>query len=100
MASYQDDPSYGEMWKKLKEGNPDPGVRQGRGKLVKDGKWLVPRAILHEVVEHLHDFFHVGTEGVEKMLETLKAQIQSPKLVDIQPDDLEELHALRGEQAL
>ena len=35
------------------------------------------------MVEHLYELFHVGTQGVEKMLEILNTTIQSPKLVEV-----------------
>ena len=43
------------------------------GKLVKDGKYFVPIVILTEVVVHFHEHFHIGTQGVDKMLAIFKA---------------------------
>ena len=53
------------------------------GKMFKDGKYLVPRSVIKEVVDHLHKLFHVGTQRIPKMPDILRLRIQSPKLVDI-----------------
>ena len=50
---------------------------------MKDGKYLVPRVILKEVVDHFHELFHIGTQGVDKVLAILKVRATSPKLVDV-----------------
>ena len=62
-------------------GKPDARVRQCTEKMVKDGKWLVPKGILHEVVEQLHEVLNVATQVVDKMLKTLKRRVQSMKLM-------------------
>ena len=36
------------------------------------------RVILKEVVDHLQELFHIGTQGVDKRLGILKARVTSP----------------------
>ena len=74
---YDNNPNFGEEWRCFQAGNAGPTIWKCIGKLVKDGKYLVPRVILKEVKDHLHELFYVGTQGVDKMLAILKAWVTS-----------------------
>ena len=65
-----------------KRGNPRLGILNCIGELVKDGKYFVPRVILKEVVDQLHELFQMATQGVDKMLATFKARV-TPKIADV-----------------
>ena len=56
-------------------GQPRLGIQKCIGKLVKGGKYLMPRVILKEVQDHLHEHFNIGTQGADKMLAILKAWV-------------------------
>ena len=43
----------------------------------------MPRVISKEVKDHLHELFHIGTQGVDKMLPIFMARVPSPKLARV-----------------
>ena len=57
---------YKTTWQDALTGSFQDGVRLVDNKLVRNGRWCVPRSLVHRLVADYHDTLHLTTSSVEK----------------------------------